>query len=104
MSEIATNVLVPDVITGSLVRGTGNPSAGAWADGVGEGCGVDAASGWGGERRRSTGRSASSGAPADESPDGALGDEDALGEALVVESVPGAGVLDGVAEGVASPR
>lgn len=100
LSETATKVLVPDAITGSLVRGTGNPSAVGWADGVGEGCGVDAASGWGGERRRSTGRSASSGV-AEESLEGALAEEDEL---VVESAVPGAGVLDGVAEEVASPR
>src|SRR5438270_10178222 len=55
LSETATNVLVPEVITGSLVRGTGKPSAGGWVEGGGEGCGVDAGSGWVGERRRSTG-------------------------------------------------
>jgi hypothetical protein len=67
---------------------------------------VEAGSGWAGERRRSTGRSASSGAPAEESFEGALGEEAVFAEeALVVESeVPGVGVLAGVAGGVASPR
>jgi hypothetical protein len=64
---------------------------------------VDAGSGWPGERRLSTGLSASSGALA-ESFDGALVEAEGLGdETLVVESVPGAGVLEGVGAGLESP-
>src|SRR4029077_5947356 len=58
LSDTATYVLVPGVKTRSFAAGT-TPAAG-----VGEGCGVACGSGFSGERRRNTGRSASSGAPA----------------------------------------
>src|SRR6476646_8056479 len=77
LSDTATYVLVPGVKTGDFAAGTA-PSAG-----VGEGCGVACGAGFSGARRRSIGRSALSGAPAD----------------VLSELVD-----DGVGAGAASPR
>ena len=105
LSETATYVLVPDGTTGSCVRGT------CPVNGVGEGCGCGdegcALGGWvgcsgscfPGERRLSTGRSASSGALL----------ESLVGALFVVVSVDcggpdGAGVPEGVGDELASGR